>query len=127
MCSDVLELQQDLVFIIPFDVCHEIIVSYYLFKLVSVERTIEFEQGWIIAKLLPIIPNDFDNLGAILLTIFLRTHEESIASQITGVDKNGINKSEHSPSQINNHGGTVLTSGQYACHYTQYRHHQHSN
>jgi len=52
MDGDVLELPQDLVILIPLDVCHEIIVGYYLFKQIVIERRLEFEEGRVIAKLL---------------------------------------------------------------------------
>jgi len=81
-----LELPHDLVILIPLNVFHEIIVGNYLFKLIIIESALEFKEGRFIAKLLPMILNDFDNLGAILLTLFLR-NEESLANQITRIDK----------------------------------------
>ena len=92
MDGDLLELPQDLVILIPLDVCHEIIVGYYLVKLIVIERRPEFEEGKVIAKLLPMIIIDFNNLGAIFLTIFLR-NEESLANQISRLTNN-IKKSE---------------------------------
>jgi len=50
---------------------------YYLFKLVIIDWTFEFEVGKIITKLFSMSLNDIDNIGMILLTIFLRAHEES--------------------------------------------------
>ena len=77
MCGAFLELPYDLIVMIFLDICHEVIVSYYLFKLVVIDWAFEFQEGRIITKLLPMSLNDMDVLGTILLTIFLRAHEES--------------------------------------------------
>jgi len=84
--------------LIPLNAFHEIIVGYYLFKQIDIETALEFEEGRVIAKLLPMILNDFNDFGAIWLTIFLK-NEEVLPIKSPGLTY-GIKKSEFSPSAI---------------------------